>query len=75
MKSFPIFSPDSNECHHNNSGCSYLCINTDASFYCVCPTGYTLGDDQQTCHDIDECENTDTCGGVGVCENTEGSYR
>ena len=39
---------DINECDELNGGCSHYCNNTDGSYYCSCPVGYEL-DDQELC--------------------------
>ena len=45
-------------------------VNTDGSFTCACPTGYT-GD---VClDDVNECLNT-PCQNGGTCANTDGSF-
>ena len=41
--------PDLNECDGEgelglaNGGCERICINTQGSYHCECPTGYELG--------------------------------
>ena len=42
------FIIDSNECNVLNGGCSHYCNNTDGSYYCSCPVGYELVD-QELC--------------------------
>ena len=44
---FSLYS-DINECDQLNAGCSHYCNNTDGSYYCSCPVGYGLID-QQLC--------------------------
>lgn len=39
---------DKNECLVNNGGCSQLCVDTPAGFYCDCRNGYKLMDNK-TC--------------------------
>ena len=41
---------------------------------CTCPAGYILGEDQNSCEDINECEATESnlCG--QICTNMMGSY-
>ena len=44
---FPAFTfilLDINECNVLNVGCSHYCNNTDGSYYCSCPVGYDLID-------------------------------
>ena len=42
------FYLDIDECNVLNGGCSHYCNNTDGSYYCSCPVGYELVD-QQLC--------------------------
>ena len=44
----PFNSLDINECDVLNGGCSHYCNNTDGSYYCSCPVGYELVD-QELC--------------------------
>ena len=46
---------DVDECAFANGGCSQNCTNTLGSHQCVCDLGYTLGPDQRTCFDNNEC--------------------
>ena len=49
------------------------CLNTIASYECVCNDGYKWGNAQ--CLDIDECYNSDHgCSDNSLCANTDGSY-
>ena len=43
------------ECLSNNGGCSHSCWNTDGSFYCSCPSGYTMSSDNKTCASMYWC--------------------
>ena len=36
------FSPDINECGDGNGGCGETCRDTQGSYVCECPEGYTL---------------------------------
>ncbi|XP_021100835.1 fibrillin-3 isoform X3 [Heterocephalus glaber] len=65
---------DVNECAENPGLCSDgLCVNTDGSFRCECPSGYSLGPTGIGCVDMDECLlNPLLC--AFRCHNTEGSY-
>lgn len=69
---------DIDECSSSvySSGCSHLCINTIGTAFCLCPDGYTLGEDWKTCQDVDECTAAElhdvTC--KYSCVNTLGSY-
>ncbi|XP_078667257.1 uncharacterized protein LOC144909081 [Branchiostoma floridae x Branchiostoma belcheri] len=47
---------DNNECEspvHNT--CERICVNTEPGFYCACPDGYRLNDDQETCMAYADC--------------------
>ncbi|XP_052610644.1 fibrillin-3 isoform X2 [Peromyscus californicus insignis] len=65
---------DVDECAENPGICTGgLCVNTDGSFHCECPLGYSLDFSSITCVDIDECTlNPLLC--AFRCHNTEGSY-
>ncbi|KAH0507693.1 Fibrillin-3 [Microtus ochrogaster] len=65
---------DVNECSENPGICSDgPCVNTDGSFHCKCPFGYSLDVTSISCVDIDECSlNPLLC--AFRCHNTEGSY-
>ena len=42
---------------------------------CLCPSGYTLEEDTQSCVDVDECdEDLHDCDANARCENTPGSF-
>ncbi len=40
---------DIDECGSVNGGCSQICINNIASYYCECEIGYTLNPDDHAC--------------------------
>jgi len=62
-----------NECNDDeNGGCQYQCVDTTGSYYCSCPTGFTLAYDLHGCEDVDECD-FNPCSGT-TCVNTYGSY-
>ena len=66
---------DIDECATNDGkgDCEYACANTDGSFRCSCPAGYSIGDDGLTCYDIDECQvQNGQCS--QKCENKPGSH-
>ncbi|XP_071947832.1 hemicentin-1-like [Antedon mediterranea] len=68
---------DVNECITEIHRCATddLCINTEGSYSCFCPSGYRLNDqDQVSCDDINECENYN-CGLDKTCFNMLGSFR
>lgn len=44
-----------NACLGNNGGCSHLCLPTESSYVCACPTGLFLAHDQKTCESKREC--------------------
>ena len=49
---FPIslYYIDIDECEAENmGGCQYICVNTEGSYYCDCPMGFFLTDDERTC--------------------------
>ena len=45
-----MFFIDVDECENNLNNCSYMCINLNGSYYCVCDYGFSLQDDEETCH-------------------------
>merc|ERR1711988_1872686 len=61
-----------NECAFDNGGCHHSCVDTEGSFYCSCPAGFTLASDLLGCEDVDEC-SLNPCSGT-TCINTYGSY-
>ena len=65
-------SPDSNQCVEPAT-----CVNIGAGYQCECSEGYTKGDNEFTCRDIDECDNavnSHKCEDPASCSNTVGSY-
>nr|XP_008508905.1 PREDICTED: fibrillin-3-like [Equus przewalskii] len=65
---------DVNECAENPSVCANgLCVNTDGSFRCECPFGYSLDFTGISCQDIDECSVGHPCG-EGTCTNVIGGF-
>ena len=40
---------DINECAVSNGGCQHQCHNTAGSYYCSCPTGFSLSEDEHFC--------------------------
>ena len=57
----PLF--ENQKCGTLNNGCQHFCENTTGS--CHCKTGFTLGNDQKTCTDKNECYEND---GLGPCD-------
>ena len=44
-----VIITDVDECLDNNGSCSHDCINTEGSYYCECPAGYTLQPNKRNC--------------------------
>jgi len=61
------------ECEIDNGRCDYECIDTDGSYECRCPSGYTLSANKKKCDDVNECLGT-PCNRNDVCVNSEGGY-
>ena len=41
---------DIDECNENvKNNCSHLCINSPGSYYCKCPNGFQMSQDNKTC--------------------------
>ena len=55
--SLVLVHPDTDECLSNNGGCSHNCWNTEGSFHCSCPSGYTMSSDNKTCTSMWEILN------------------
>lgn len=68
----PIDKCGRNECKSNNGGCSHICVDTPAGFYCDCDKGLELKDNR-TCYDIDECKIAGACS--QLCTNSHGSFK
>uniref|UniRef100_A0A673VN86 Fibrillin 3 n=1 Tax=Suricata suricatta TaxID=37032 RepID=A0A673VN86_SURSU len=65
---------DVNECADNPGICTNgLCVNTDGSFRCECPFGYSLDFTGISCADVDECAVGHPCG-KGTCTNVIGGF-
>lgn len=69
----PVDKCGRDECKLNNAGCSQLCVDTQASYYCDCLKGYKLASDNRTCEDINECEIAGSCS--QLCTNGRGSFK
>ncbi|XP_033109887.1 fibrillin-2-like [Anneissia japonica] len=61
-------------CDIGNGGCQQYCrLTVDNQAECYCRDGFRLQNDQQSCHDINECQQgLNPCG--QLCFNTEGSF-
>nr|XP_021561177.1 fibrillin-3 [Neomonachus schauinslandi] len=65
---------DVNECADSPGVCTNgLCVNTDGSFRCECPFGYSLDFTGIRCVDTDECSVGHPCG-QGTCTNVIGGF-
>jgi hypothetical protein len=69
----PVGKCGRDECKSNNGGCSQLCVDTQAGFYCECRQGYKLSSDNRTCEDINECEIPGSCS--QLCTNERGGFK
>ncbi|KAM9996594.1 hypothetical protein ACTFIZ_001538 [Dictyostelium cf. discoideum] len=72
---FPLCSTDVNECTTGAHKCvsPATCANTQGSYNCNCPAGYTKSTDGLSCVDINEC-STSNGGCAQICTNTIGSF-
>ncbi|KFQ27122.1 Fibulin-7, partial [Merops nubicus] len=62
-------SPQTRLCLHN-------CLNLPGSYRCLCPPGYLLHADRNTCEDVDECARKQhNCTQGDLCINTFGGHR
>ncbi|XP_052756265.1 prolow-density lipoprotein receptor-related protein 1 [Galleria mellonella] len=66
-------SDEGGDCYSacNNHSCRFSCVSTPSGPRCICPNGYKMDIEGQTCVDIDECVK-DTCS--QRCENIPGSF-
>ncbi|XP_070571018.1 epidermal growth factor-like protein 7 isoform X3 [Ptychodera flava] len=64
-----ICDSDINECSGSHGGCDSICTNTIGSFYCSCPSGYTLNGDGRSCDAVCDppCQNGGTCVAPNDC--------
>lgn len=70
--SYGPFIADTDECANSMGGCHHTCTNQEGDFVCSCRDGYALGEDGQTCNDIDECSNGGGCD--HLCVNLPGRF-
>ena len=64
---------DNQECFDPSLSCQYDCVNTVDSYFCFCPTGYSLIANNMNCSDTNECGvSNGNC--LHSCVNTEGSF-
>ncbi|XP_061672486.1 hemicentin-1 [Syngnathoides biaculeatus] len=69
------YCADEDECALQ-SPCSHSCNNIMGGFSCVCPPGFTISTETNTCQDIDECaQGSHMCHYNQQCVNTVGTYR
>ncbi|OAF66753.1 Matrilin-3 [Intoshia linei] len=67
---------DVNECAYKNGGCEHFCYNYAGTYSCGCQSGYELGKNKESCHDINECEQgIRRCSNQFICVNTIGNYK
>ena len=65
---------DFNECEMMDNICDGgKCINTDGSYRCTCPKGFSLDPSGNKCVDVDECQTVAMCGN-GTCTNINGGF-
>uniref|UniRef100_H9H0E0 Fibulin 7 n=1 Tax=Meleagris gallopavo TaxID=9103 RepID=H9H0E0_MELGA len=56
--------------------CLHDCLNLPGSYRCLCPPGYVLHADRNTCEDVDECTGSQhNCTHGELCINTFGGHR
>ncbi|XP_069750034.1 EGF-containing fibulin-like extracellular matrix protein 2 isoform X2 [Narcine bancroftii] len=61
---------DVDECLYQH--CRHRCVNSPGSFTCQCEPGFTVGQDNRSCVDVDECSMGAPC--EQRCLNTFGSF-
>ncbi|NWH64300.1 FBLN7 protein, partial [Geococcyx californianus] len=56
--------------------CLHECLNLPGSYRCLCPPGYLLHADRNTCEDVNECAGKQhNCTQGDLCINTFGGHR
>ncbi|NWQ89348.1 FBLN7 protein, partial [Burhinus bistriatus] len=56
--------------------CLHDCLNLPGSYRCLCPPGYLLHTDRNTCEDVNECARKQhNCTQGDLCINTFGGHR
>uniref|UniRef100_A0A7M4DVD3 Fibulin-7-like n=1 Tax=Crocodylus porosus TaxID=8502 RepID=A0A7M4DVD3_CROPO len=81
MVSISALLPDVDECQLFQSRwqtriCVHDCVNLPGSYRCICPQGYLLNTDLNTCNDVDECTNSQhNCSRGEICVNVFGGFR
>ncbi|NXX20187.1 FBLN7 protein, partial [Podargus strigoides] len=76
-----LFPPDVDECQLFQSSpqtrlCLHACLNLPGSYRCLCPPGYLLHTDRNTCEDVNECAGKQhNCTQGDLCINTFGGHR
>ncbi|XP_062872071.1 fibulin-2-like [Trichomycterus rosablanca] len=72
MSTTPPHIPDPCE---GNGPCAQRCTPVEGRPHCSCHPGFSLGDDERSCTDIDECLlSTHTCQAGESCTNTVGRF-
>ncbi|XP_052691021.1 uncharacterized protein LOC128168863 isoform X6 [Crassostrea angulata] len=63
---------DENSCHSIQRSCQYTCDPVENK--CLCPIGFELAEDEQSCIDVNECDlQPSKC--LQGCYNTNGSFQ
>uniref|UniRef100_A0A8W8N7V2 Fibrillin-1 n=1 Tax=Magallana gigas TaxID=29159 RepID=A0A8W8N7V2_MAGGI len=63
---------DENSCHSIQRSCQYTCNPVEDK--CLCPIGFELAEDEQSCIDVNECDlQPSKC--LQGCYNTNGSFQ
>ncbi|KAK2104629.1 hypothetical protein P7K49_018485 [Saguinus oedipus] len=64
------------ECSFSEFLCQHECVNQPGTYFCSCPPGYILLDDNRSCQDINECEHRNhTCNLQQTCYNLQGGFK